>query len=291
MSRFDVPTFIKWAGSKSQLLAQYDSLGLFPSGVDRYIEPFLGGGSMFFYIKQIYNPKEVFISDRNRELISCYQSVQKEPEKLIELLREHKANHSEKYYYKIRDSEINYNEKSNLEIAARFIYLNKTGFNGLYRINSKGKNNVPFGDYTNPTIFDKEIIKSASKVLQDVNINVMSYEGVLDIAKERNFVYFDPPYYPISSTSSFSSYTDIGFLADDHRRLANIFNELDKRKCVLMLSNSYCDYILDLYRNFNIEIVHVKRMINSDANGRKDISEIVVTNYEKSNRQMSVFDY
>lgn len=254
---------------------------------------FLGGGSVFFYVRQNFqlNPKNIFISDRNRDLINCYEVIQKEPEKLIEVLKSYKANHSEELYYKVRDADIDYNETSKLEIASRFIYLNKTGFNGLYRVNSKGKNNVPIGSYRNPEIYDERTIKGASKLLERVNIAVKSYEEVLDIAKEGDFVYFDPPYYPVSESSNFTSYTDIGFLMGDHRRLSNIFNELDKRKCLCMLSNSYCDFILDLYKKFNIETVHVRRMINSDGKGRNEIKEVVITNYEKSCKQKGLFEY
>lgn len=291
MSKFNIPLFLKWVGGKSSLIPQYDSLGLFPSKIDRYIEPFLGGGSMFFYIKQNYNPKEMFVSDRNKELILTYESIQQEPKKLIELLKEHKSNHSEQYYYYIRDKDIDFTVMPKIEIAARFIYLNKTCFNGMYRVNSKGKNNVSFGDYKNPEIYDEGVIIESSKILQGVNISVKTYEEILDIAKSKDFVYFDPPYYPVSDTSSFATYTDIGFLADDHRRLANIYTELDKRGCLLMLSNSYCELVLELYQRFNIEIVHTRRMISGDTKGRNIVSEVVVTNYEKKCEQKSLFEF
>ncbi|MDD2702348.1 MAG: Dam family site-specific DNA-(adenine-N6)-methyltransferase [Sideroxydans sp.] len=291
MSRYDVPTFIKWVGGKSSLLAQYDSLGLFPQKVDRYIEPFIGGGSVFFFIKRSYNPKEIYLSDRNRELVICYEVIQKDPKSLIEQLKVHKANSSEDYYYRVRDIDINFTLMSKVEIAARFIYLNKTCFNGLYRVNSKGRNNSPFGNYKNPSIYDENVIKDASALLYGANLSIASYEAVRDVAESGDFIYFDPPYYKISSTSSFTDYTDVGFTADDQLRLSMLFKELNKRGCLCMLSNSYCDFILDLYGDFNVNIISVRRMINSDGKGRNEIREVAITNYERTCHQASLFEF
>jgi len=271
----NVPTFIKWAGGKTQLLNQFKSF--FPRTFNKYLEPFIGSGAVFFLIKEVYQPDEIILSDINPELINCYKVVQTQLLELLELLKDHRKNHNKEYYYSIRNLDTSI--LSEVELAARFIYLNKTCFNGLYRVNSKGKFNVPIGSYKNPKIFKEEILERANSMLQDVDIITMPFENVLNHANEGDFIYFDPPYHPLSSTSNFTSYTKNSFSEKDQNRLAGVYRELDKKGCQLMLSNSYSNLILELYSDYRIEKVSAKRMINCNGNGRGAIAEAVILNY------------
>lgn len=269
------PTFIKWAGGKTQLLSQFEKF--FPTQFNRYYEPFLGSGAVFFYIKKLYPEKEFFLSDNNPELINCYEFVKNDLEGLLELLREHRSKHNKEYYYSQRNMDIN--NLSKIESAARFIYLNKTCFNGLFRVNSKGKFNVPIGSYKNPSIFKEKDMVKAHKLLQDVTLKTMLFEEIINFALPDDFIYFDPPYYPLSPTSNFTSYTSTSFSEKDQQRLAEVYRELDKKGCLLMLSNSYSNFILELYSDYRIEKVSAKRMINCNGNGRGAIAEAVILNY------------
>ena len=276
--KIQIPKFVKWAGGKGQLLNQF--IPLFPKKITRYIEPFVGSGAVFFYIIQVFKPKEIIISDINEELINTYKIIKTDVEKLIVELRQHKEYHmleGKKYYLTIRAA--NPNELPPLERAARFIYLNKTCFNGLYRVNSKGQFNVPMGSYKNPDIVQEEKLKVVSKLLKDVTIKVMSFEKILNFAKKGDFIYFDPPYYPLENKKSFTSYTKDTFLEKEQELLANVFNKLDKKGCLLMLSNSDTKFIKGLYKNYNINLVKATRMINCDGKNRGKINEVVITNY------------
>ncbi len=270
-----VPTFVKWAGGKTQLLGQFEKF--FPTQFNRYYEPFLGSGAVFFYIKNLYPEKEFFLSDNNPELINCYEFVKNDLEGLLDLLREHRSKHSKEYYYTQRNMDTN--NISKIESAARFIYLNKTCFNGLFRVNSKGKFNVPIGSYKNPSIFKEKDLIEAHKLLQDVTLKTMLFEDIINIAFPDDFVYLDPPYHPLSPTSSFTSYTSASFSEKDQIRLAEVYRELDRKGCLLMLSNSYSEFILELYSDFRIEQVNAKRMINCNGKKRGAIPEAVVLNY------------
>jgi DNA adenine methylase len=279
--RSNLPTFIKWAGGKKQLLPEIEKR--IPNKFNNYFEPFVGGGAVMFLVASKLNPKKIIISDINKELIITYKIVKERPNELIELLKKHKKNHDKNYYYEIRELGNNpENNLSDLEIAGRFIYLNKTCFNGLYRVNSKGSFNVPIGSYKNPNIVPKEDILNASKLLQKDDIKAMSFENVINYAKNGDFVYFDPPYLPLSKTSSFTSYTKNSFSKDDHKKLSDVFKKLDKIGCFVMLSNSYHPYIEKLYSgfNFNIETVKASRAINCNGSGRGKINELLITNYE-----------
>ncbi|HLC78148.1 MAG TPA: DNA adenine methylase [Candidatus Nanoarchaeia archaeon] len=271
----NIPTFIKWAGGKKQLIEQFKQF--FPEKAERYFEPFVGGGAVAFYIIQKNNLKEIFLSDINEELINCYEVIRDNVEELISKLKFHRENHNKEYYYAIRElvPEI----LSNIERASIFIYLNKTCFNGLYRVNSKGKFNVPIGSYNNPSIFQEEDLRELSKILKNVKILKMNFEKILDYAKNGDFIYFDPPYYPLKKGQSFTTYTKDNFLEKEQIRLAEVFKELDKRGCKVMLSNSDTDFIKNLYENFNLHIVKANRMINCDATKRGAVNEIVITNY------------
>ena len=274
-----IPTFIKWAGGKSQLLEQFDKF--FPKEIDYYIEPFLGSGAVFFYIKRKYNPKKVLLGDINEELINAFLVVRDNVEELIKLLKIHKGNHNKDYYYEIRAQDTT--ALNNIEQAARFIYLNKTCFNGLYRVNSKGKFNVPIGSYKNPSILQEDILREASKLLQGADIRVLDFRDLTKIDVDKAFIYFDPPYYPLSKTSSFTSYTKYDFLEKEQKELADVFKTLDIKGCKLMLSNSDTALIHELYSQYEnkgfLNVVHAKRMISCIGTGRGPINEVVVLNY------------
>ena len=270
-----IPTFVKWAGGKKQLLEQFKLF--FPNEIERYHEPFIGGGAVAFYVIKHYKPKEIFLSDINEELINAYLMIRNNVEELIKLLKEHKKNHNEEYYYKIRA--LKPENLSKVERAGRLIYLNKTCFNGLYRVNSKGKFNVPIGSYENPLICPEKELREISVLLKDAKIECMSFEGVLKNAKMEDFIYFDPPYYPLKEGKSFTSYTKEAFLEKEQRRLAEVFDELNKRDCKVMLSNSDTPLIESLYKKYKPLVVKAKRMINCNAKGRGEINELIITNY------------
>jgi DNA adenine methylase len=273
-----IPKFVKWAGGKGQLLEQFEPL--LPKKFNRYIEPFVGSGAVFFYIIQKYNPKEIIISDINEELINVYEIIKTDAERLIVELKQHKEYHlveGKKYFLTIRAT--NPKDLPDLEKAARFIYLNKTCFNGLYRVNSKGKFNVPMGSYKNPDIVQEDRIRQVSNLLKKVTIKVMSFEKVLDIAKKNDFVYFDPPYYPLKKGTSFTTYTKNVFLENEQKLLLDVFSKLDKKGCLVMESNSDTKFIKDLYTKYNIHFVKATRMINCNGDKRGKINEMVITNY------------
>lgn len=274
----EIPKFVKWAGGKTQLMEQFKKF--FPSKIDRYFEPFVGGGAVFFYIIQKYQPKEVYLSDINEELINTYITIRDDVERLIIELKQHKEYHiadGKKYYYEIRG--VDPKTLPNLERSARFIYLNKTCFNGLYRVNSKGKFNVPMGDYKNPDIQQEDKLRHISKLLKNIKIQVMSFEKIVPLAKKGDFIYLDPPYYPIKKGKSFTTYTEGKFLEKEQELLANTFSKLSEKGCLCMESNSDTEFIKKLYTPFKIYIVRAKRMINSNAKDRNEINELVITNY------------
>jgi DNA adenine methylase len=272
------PKFVKWAGGKGQLIEQF--LPFFPSKITRYIEPFVGSGAIFFYIKQKFEPKECILSDVNEELINTYKVIQDSAESLIEELKKYKILHiaePKEHYYRTRATQPN--TLQDIQRAARFIYLNKTCFNGLYRVNSKGEFNVPMGKYTNPEIVQEERLRLASRLLKDVQITSNSFEDTIDIAQKGGFVYFDPPYYPLEGAKSFTTYTKNNFMEKEQEKLHNVFSILTQKGCLCMQSNSDTPYIRNLYKEFRIETVKAKRAINSDASKRNEINEIVILNY------------
>jgi DNA adenine methylase len=270
----EVPTLVKWAGGKKQLLEQFKKY--FPKKIDRYFDPFVGGGAITFYILKKYKPKKVFISDINEELINVYKIVKNDVEELIKLLKQYKKLHNKEVYYNVRaeDSKL----LSDVSRAGRFIYLNKTCFNGLYRVNSKGGFNVPIGSYKNPLICGEEDLREISNILKNVKIEAVSFEKVLSYAKKGDFVYFDPPYYPLKK-SSFTTYTKGNFLEEEQKQLAKVFKKLDEKGCNVMLSNSDTKFIKNLYKDSSINFVKATRMINCNAKKRGKINEVVITNY------------
>jgi DNA adenine methylase len=275
-----LPLFLKWAGGKLQLIEQFKNL--FPHNFNNYYEPFIGSGAVFFYLKSKLKLNKVFLSDANEELINCFVAVRDKPSELIELLSNHQKKHSKEYYYAVRSIECDRLDSVNK--AARLIYLNKTCFNGLYRVNSKGQFNVPMGDYENPCIFDTNTLYQASQLLQGVHLRVMAFEKVVNFAQKDDFIYLDPPYIPLSKTSSFTQYSKGSFSGKEQKRLSEVFRILDLRGCFVMLSNSDHALTRELYRDYekNIVIVRAKRMINSVGSKRGVINEVVVTNYDTS---------
>ncbi|MBB1563589.1 DNA adenine methylase [Candidatus Saccharibacteria bacterium] len=271
--------FVKWVGGKRQLLKQFRDLELYPPEFfdpieNTYYEPFVGGGAVFFDLL----PEHAELSDLNRELVIAYNVIKNNVDELIELLKQHR--YDKEYYLDIRAKNID--ELQDIEIASRFIFLNKTGFNGLYRVNRKGQFNVPFGRYKNPVICDEENLRRVSKALQNVTIKHQDYSSVLKSAKKGDFIYFDPPYYPLNQTSSFTAYTSEKFLEKEQIELRNTFITLHKRGCYVMLSNSDTLFINDLYANIDGVTIHkiiAGRAINSKGSRRGKITEVLVTNY------------
>jgi DNA adenine methylase len=271
-----LPMFVKWAGGKTQLIEQFKPL--FPKTIKRYFEPFVGSGAVFFYIKQKYNPEYSLICDTNEELIITYQIIQKDITELVKLLKQHEKEYykkPEEYYYKIREQQ----PKDPLKIAARFIFLNRTCWNGLYRVNSNGGFNVPMGDYKKPSIVREDVLRKASKLLQGTRIEKWDFTQIGPEVKKGDFVYFDPPYHPLPGKNSFTSYQKINFLEEDQIRLKEFFDHLAQKGCNCMLSNSDSPFITDLYNRYELKKVSAKRMINCDATKRGAITEVVVRNY------------
>ena len=273
----EIPKFVKWAGGKAMLLDQFELL--FPKKFNRYLEPFVGSGAVFFYIIQVFKPNEVILSDINSELINTYEVIRDDVERLIVELKQHTEYHKaegKKYYLTIRATDPLSIPK--LERAARFIYLNKTCFNGLYRVNSKGQFNVPMDDYKNPDIVQEKKLKKVSILLKDVILKTMPFEKVLNLAKIGDFVYLDPPYYPLKK-GSFTSYAKDSFLEKEQEHLADIFNKLHHKGCLVMESNSKTEFIKNTYSKFHLDVVQAKRLINSDSSKRGAIEEYVIRNY------------
>jgi len=274
--------FVKWVGGKRGLLEQI--LPLFPKDFNNYFEPFVGGGAVFFelFSRGVLEGKKVVLSDINKELINAYLVVRDNPNELIKKLKEYEANHSKEFYYQIRelDRKEEFENLSNVERATRFIYLNKTCFNGLYRVNKKGYFNTPIGRYKNPNIADVETILNASEALANVTILHQSFEEVLNYAKKGDFVYFDPPYYPLNATSNFTSYDSNCFLEKEQIKLYKVFDKLVQEGVKVVESNSDTKFIKDLYKNYDIQIVNANRFINSKSNGRGKISEVLIRGYK-----------
>ncbi len=270
--------FLKWAGGKTRLIQKY--LPYFPQHFQTYYEPFLGGGAVFFHLL----PTRSVLTDINPELVNVYCCVRDWVEPVILLLETHQQNHSKAYYYQVRDGfqptlgHRSLGQGSAVERAARLIYLNKTCFNGLYRENSKGEFNVPMGSYKNPKVCNPGLLRSVSNVLQSVQIEVRSFDSVLSYAQtDQDFVYFDPPYHPLSSTSNFTAYSRYAFSQEEQVRLRDTFAELAKRKVSVMLSNSDCPLIRKLYNKFKIYEIPASRIINVDPAKRGNVTEVLIT--------------
>lgn len=277
-----VAPVLKWVGGKRQLISEIDSL--IPKSISTYVEPFVGGGAVLFHLQ----PKKAIINDFNKELMNVYQVIKDNPDGLLEVLKKHKESNSEDYFYKIRslDRDDDYENLSNEERAGRIIYLNKTCYNGLFRVNRAGFFNTPYGKYKNPSIVNEVTIKAMSKYFNSANIKFLTgdYKEALKGLRRGSFVYFDPPYMPISSSSNFTGYTEIGFDYEKQVELRDECLKLHNKGIKFIQSNSYTPEILEMYSDssvFNIKIVQAKRNINSQSDKRGEISEVLIYNYEK----------
>lgn len=268
--------FVKWVWWKRQLIKQFSSL--LPTEFNNYFEPFLWWGAVFFNLQK----RKSFLSDVNSELINLYQVIKTKPKELIKFLENQEI--SKERFLEIRAwdrVEWWLNNFSDIERAGRFMYMNRTCFNWLYRVNSKWQFNVPFWKYSNPDIVQKENILNASRLLNETKaeIKLQSFEKVLDKAKSWDFIYFDPPYDVLTESANFTSYNENWFGRDMQTKLRDVFVELDKRWCKVMLSNHNTPFIRDLFEGYRFEIVKANRMINSKASWRGKVDEIVVMNY------------
>jgi DNA adenine methylase len=274
--------FLKWTGSKRQLLPQL--ISRLPANIASrtYYESFLGGGSLFWELL----PAKAVLSDANVDLINVYYQVRNNVNELIDRLREHELKHGkgvlpETYFYAMR-SVFNQGKQSDLDRAATFIYLNKTGFNGLYRVNGSGGFNVPMGDYKNPLICDEDNLRACSDALSPYWRNVTLKAGSYDLwdkIEPNSFHYFDPPYAPVSATSSFTGYGKGGFTAQDQLKLKEWCDRIDKAGELFLLSNSVAPLILDLYKDYRVEFVDTRRSMAADAGKRGIVQEVIVRNY------------
>lgn len=269
-----VSPILKWVGGKRQLL--HEIIPRINKNCSTYVEPFIGGGAVLFELQ----PKKAIINDSNEELINVYKTVKENPDDLIKLLEQHAENNSEDYFYKIRalDRSSEYDKLSNVEKAARIIYLNKTCYNGLYRVNSAGQFNSPYGKYKSPNIVNATVIRAMSKYLNQNNIDIRNgdYREVLKGLRKGSFVYLDPPYMPISSSSSFTGYTEGGFSYSEQVALKEECDKLKEKKIPFLQSNSDCPEIRELYKDYTIITVQAKRAINSNAAKRGEINEVLI---------------
>jgi len=262
---------LKWAGGKARLV---DSIcAQLPEQIETYYEPFVGGAAVFFALARQKKFKQAVLSDRNPELVNVYRSIKADVEGVIRALHEWK--YDEDCYYRVRDI---YKTKSLVKQAARTIYLNKTGYNGLYRVNRSGQFNVPFGRYTNPNICDERNLRLVSECLEHVSLVEADFEEVCEKAEFGDAVYFDPPYLPVSDTANFTSYDKHPFGLEEHKRLAKMFSKLAKRKVTAVLSNSDTPETQALFKQWTVGLLQVPRAINSRATKRGPVSEMLVVN-------------
>lgn len=271
--------FVKWAGGKRQII---DKLKKYvPEEFNTYYEPFVGGGALLFELE----PKNAVINDSNEELINVYKVLCNEDKfnKMIRNLNSHETNHSEEYYYELRNkdrSKSSFNRLADYTRAARTIYLNKACFNGLYRVNSKNEFNVPFGKKLKVNTYEGSNLRLVSYYLTTNKIEILNddFEKAVGNAKQGDFIYFDPPY--DSDTSTFNSYTEDGFGKEEQVRLARVFKDLSDKGCYVMLSNHNTKLINELYKNFNIHVIEAKRNINANGKKRGKVEEVIITNYK-----------
>lgn len=270
---------LKWVGGKRQLLSEI--IPLIDESCDNYVEPFIGGGAVLFRLQ----PKKAIINDYNTELINVYRTVRDDLDGLVALLKKHEKYNSSDYYYEVRalDRTPDFDKMSNSEKAARIIYLNKTCYNGLYRVNSLGQFNSPYGKYKNPNIVNEVVLRAISKYLNGNEISIRSgdYKDVLNDIEKNSFVYLDPPYMPISSSSSFTGYTEGGFGYDKQVELKEECDKLNSKGVNFLQSNSDCEEIRELYKAYRIKVVKANRAINSDAKKRGQINEVLIYNAKK----------
>lgn len=267
---------VKWVGGKRQLLDEITPR--LPKRITSYCEPFLGGGAVLFSLQ----PKNAIVNDLNADLMLVYEVIRDNVELLIAALEQHE--NTSEYFYNIRDLDRDkdaYRKMSSIERASRTIYLNKTCYNGLFRVNASGEFNTPFGHYKNPNIVNAPVLRAVSKYLTANNIQLfhMDFEEVLRQVPRGGFVYIDPPYDPVSDTASFTGYNRGGFGREEQERLKRCCDELTERRVRFLLSNSATSFIRELYAGYTVEIVHAKRAINSDASKRGAVEEVLIRNY------------
>jgi len=272
--------FLKWVGGKGKLVPQLRAL--MPATYGTFYEPFVGGGALFFAVA----PQGAAINDINGSLTGMYENIKLHPQELIDALLElqtlyHAKSEEDRklFYYEARDEYNSITDKHSLRKSTLFMFLNRTCYNGMYRENSKGGFNVPFGHYKQPTICDPETILADSEALQRTTITTVSFEAAVASATKGDFVYFDPPYYPLNKTSNFTSYSEFGFEEQDQIALKALFDDLNARGCYVMLSNSSAAFIKELYADYRQEIILANRAINSKASGRGKVEELVILNY------------
>ncbi len=293
--------FVKWAGGKGSLISQLKNFYPFElenETINKYVEPFVGGGAVLINILQKYDVKEAYAFDINLDLINCYNIIKTDVDSLIkELDKKEKEfleledDERQKYFYNIRKEYNSYKiqeNESSVKRASEFIFLNRTCFNGLYRVNKNGEFNVPCGKYKNPTICDSKNLRNLSYLIRNVVFQYGDYKKSKRYIDSNTFVYFDPPYRPLSITSGFTSYAKEDFNDENQKELANYFKELDEKNAKLMLSNSNPkntnkddNFFEEIYKGFNINEISAKRMINANAKGRGKISELLITNYKE----------
>lgn len=275
-----VAPVVKWVGGKRQILDRI--MKYMPENISTYYEPFLGGGAVLLELQ----PKKAVVNDINSELINVYQVIMGNVEELIEGLKQHQNNNNEEYYYKIREQDRDkesYHSLTPIQRAARVIYLNKTCYNGLFRVNKAGEFNTPFGNYKNPNIVNEITLRAVNRYFNKAQITFTSqdFEGVLKKARKGAFVYLDPPYDPVSDTASFTGYDKGGFDRDEQIRLKKVCDKLNDKGIKFLLSNSATDFIKELYQDYKIEVIQAKRAINSKADRRGEIDEVLVMNFEQ----------
>ena len=272
--------FVKWAGGKRQIMEELKKC--VPNEFNAYYEPFVGGGALFFELA----PKKAFLNDYNKELINVFECIKEDDkfEKMIKELNHHETLHSEEHYYEVRNIDRNkkkYDRLADYKKAARTIYLNKACFNGLYRVNSNNEFNVPFGKKAKVNTYEDQNLGIIHGILNlnDIELSSVDFEEAVKNAKKGDFVYFDPPY--DSDTATFNSYTEDGFGKEEQVRLSEVFKKKKKKGCLVMLSNHNTKLINELYKDFNINVIHAKRNINSDGKKRGKVEEVIITNYKK----------
>ncbi len=276
VDRIEAQPFLKWAGGKTSQLPTLDEI--FPTKIERYIEPFLGGGAVFFHLIHRFPFMRAFLRDSNEELINCYRIVRDRTEELMQRLDDHAASFRKDgacYYYAVRGQ---YHLKDELERAARTIFLNKTCFNGLFRVNAKGEFNTPVGSAKNPSLYHRGNLLAVALALHHVDLEAKDFHESVKEARRGDLLYIDPPYFPISEYSDFKRYTPGQFRESDHVELANAFHVLDQRGCFLILSNSGHPRIHKLYDNYQIRIIHSPRMINCKGDRRGNVAELIIAN-------------
>jgi DNA adenine methylase len=281
-------SFLKWAGGKKRLVSILDKF--MPENIERYFEPFLGSGAFFFYLVQTQKKFQAILSDSNFELINTFKELRDSTNELIDILYEHQVNYyknREKYYYFIRDE---YITKNNTELAGRFIFLNKACYNGLYRVNRSGNFNVPHGRYINPKICNKEKLLDCSELLRisDVKISCDVYKNITSKCENNDFIYLDPPYFPISKTSNFTDYTKESFGLLEHNELVKEYERLNSIGSKVILSNSNSEYIKTLYKKHDIIKIKSSRNISCNPKKRQNHYDLIILNFDKKTKDKKI---